>query len=305
MKTINFTILLCLITNLAFSASLLEKIHFASTDTAKVLLKTEDEYTKRWGRFDIECRMQKIGATKEELLAFISEQVQEWTPREKELILRDVAKVDSMARAEKLNLPFPDDIYLINIKGTENSKGEGFAYTRRNFIALNANEELVIHELFHILSRNAPELRAQLYASIGFKLMPELILPQEMKDMQVLNPDAPIIDNYITVKKDGISIDCAAWTYTNEPYHGGKRYSYKQEGLILLNDKKEIAYENGKAVIYKLDEVTEYWEQIGKNTLYTDQPDEILAVNFVHLILGRTKLKSPWVVEKMKEILKK
>jgi hypothetical protein len=112
-------------------------------------------------------------------------------------------------------------------------------------------------------------------------MMPELKLPQEMKDFQILNPDSPLIDSYITVKKEGVSIDCAMYPYAEEDYHGGFRLSYKKRGFIRLNDKKEITYDkDGKPVIYSVDEVTGFYEQVGENTSYIDQPEEILAVNF-------------------------
>ncbi len=45
-------------------------------------------------------------------------------------------------------------------------------------------------------------------------------------------------------------------------------------------------------------------DQIGQNTKYTIHPDEILADNFVHLILQTEKLASPRIVEQMGERLK-
>jgi hypothetical protein len=46
-------------------------------------------------------------------------------------------------------------------------------------------------------------------------------------------------------------------------------------------------------------------EQIGQNTKYTIHPDEILADNFVHLVLQTEKLDSPQIVEKMRERLRR
>jgi hypothetical protein len=297
----------CVFTISISAQPLRERIRFASIDTAKVLLLTEDVYTKNWGRFDIESRMQKNGSTKEELLTFISEEcVQEWTIEEEEAAVNAINKLDSVMNIQQLDLPFPDEIYFIRDKITKDWKGEGCAYTRRNFTVLNTRESLIFHELFHILSRNNKDFRSQLYSIIGFNMMEEeLLLPQDMKDLQLLNPDSPIIDSYITVKKDGVSIDCAMWPYSSESYHGGFRFKYKKKGLIQLNNKKEIACgEDGKPIIYSIEEVTGFYEQVGENTKYIDQPEEILAVNFQLLISGERNLKSPWLIEKMKETMK-
>ena len=51
------------------------------------------------------------------------------------------------------------------------------AYTRQNFIVLaqglfdapeSALEDIFIHELFHILSRNNPDMAERIYNTIGF-----------------------------------------------------------------------------------------------------------------------------------------
>lgn len=46
-----------------------------------------------------------------------------------------------------------------------------------------------------------------------------------------------------------------------------------------------------------------YRERIGENTNYIIHPDEILADNFVHLVMRTSDLKSPEIVEQMRSIL--
>ena len=56
--------------------------------------------------------------------------------------------------------------------------------------------------------------------------------------------------------------------------------------------------------LYKEEELQDLYEQIGQNTDYTIHPEEILADNFSYLFLGVTEMESPWIIEKMKKILK-
>jgi hypothetical protein len=49
---------------------------------------------------------------------------------------------------------------------------------------------IVAHESFHVLSRNAPELRDRLYAVIGFQPCREIVFPEALAARKITNPDA-------------------------------------------------------------------------------------------------------------------
>jgi hypothetical protein len=51
--------------------------------------------------------------------------------------------------------------------------------------------------------------------------------------------------------------------------------------------------------------VPAFYEKIGKNTQYIIHPDEILADNFVHLMMGNQNLATPRIVERMGRMLGK
>ena len=57
----------------------------------------------------------------------------------------------------------------------------------------------LIHELFHIRNQNNPTLRYKLYNSLGFHHCNEIILPSELLNKKITNPDAPRLDVYINV----------------------------------------------------------------------------------------------------------
>lgn len=50
-------------------------------------------------------------------------------------------------------------------------------------------------------------------------------------------------------------------------------------------------------------EVADFHAQIGRNTKYIIHPDEVLADNFVHLVLGDEKLASPEIVVGMQNVV--
>ncbi|MEZ5024756.1 MAG: hypothetical protein R2728_16140, partial [Chitinophagales bacterium] len=158
--------------------SLTDIVKFASVEEANKLLTQEDEYTNSWSQFDIDSRMQQQNSSKEELFDFISKQTIAWTAEEKNEVLDIFKSIDAEISKQGYTIKFPDDIYFI--KTTLEEEGGAEAYTRANYVVLKEKllsqskdqlKMIIIHELFHVLSRNNPEFRKELYELIGFNLM--------------------------------------------------------------------------------------------------------------------------------------
>ena len=66
-----------------------------------------------------------------------------------------------------------------------------------------------------------------------------------------------------------------------------------------------VATENddGTPVVFSPLQLSNFREQIGSNTNYIIHPEEILAENFRHLVLGTKSLPNPEIIEKMKRII--
>ena len=67
---------------------------------------------------------------------------------------------------------------------------------------------------------------------------------------------------------------------------------------------------DGKTVIYDLDDATDFYNLVGRNTGYVINPEECLADNFSIAVNGfqpsprRQELPNPEIVEKIREALK-
>jgi hypothetical protein len=59
-----------------------------------------------------------------------------------------------------------------------------------------------------------------------------------------------------------------------------------------------------KPMLVDIQQVSGFFEQVGKNTEYIIHPEEILADNFASLVLGQRNLPSPEVMEMIQAILK-
>lgn len=294
------------------SEKLADKIKFATIEKANVLLTQEDDFTKSWSQFDIDSRMHKKNSSKEELFDFITKQTREWKIEEKNKIVGIFESIDKQIEKQGIKINFPDEIYLV--KTTANEEGGAEGYTRASYIILKEDflsppnaglKETIVHELFHILSRNNPEFRKEMYQIIGFNLMNDVSYPENLKAFRITNPDAPQVDSYINLKVGGQSKDCTMVLYSNKEYSGGDFFNYLNVGFLSLtgDSVKTIEYQNGKAVIYSFQQVTGFFEQVGKNTQYIIHPEEILADNFAFAILNKSGLPDQDIVNEIKKKL--
>jgi hypothetical protein len=296
------------------SEPLVDIIKFASVEKARTLLSKEDTYTQRWSQFDIDSRMKTKGSSREELFEFMKLQTRAWTNEEKNKIITICSEIDDQIQKQKLELNFPEEIYFV--KTTAEEEGGAAGYTRGNYIVLkddllsqpeSALRKTVIHEFFHILTRNNPEFRKEMYGIIGFHMMNEVAYPQNLKAYRITNPDAPQTDSYISLEVGGESKNCMMILYANQDYVDGDFFKYLNVGFLSLagDSIKIIEYKDDQPLIYSIKEVSGFFEQVGRNTQYIIHPEEIMAENFVFAILQDKELPNPEIVEEIKKKLRR
>ena len=277
---------------------------FTSFSNSITKLTNHDEFTNRWSKFDIDVRLNKQNGNKNELFQYISTQALQWSESEKIKVDSVMQSINKDIKHLMLNIDYPNSIFFIKTTGEEEGNASG--YTRSNCLILNDEtliwgfqelKNIIIHELFHIISRNNLSFREKMYEVIGFKVIKEISFPQSLIDFKVTNPDAPMINSYINLSNGEESKDYALITYSKKEFNGGSLFDYVTFGFIKLQDLN-----NGVKVpiIYVDGDFTNFFEQIGNNTGYIIHPDEILADNFVFLLNENNNLPSQWVVDKMK-----
>ena len=314
----NLTLLTLLISTLMTNAckaqSIADNVKFASVEKANELLLQEDNFTMSWSKFDIDSRMHKPNSTKEELLQYITTQTREWTSEEKERMTSIFKSIEKLIAEQGFVVDFPKEIYFV--KTTTQEEGGAGGYTRGSYVVLNeempaGSEEdlksIIVHELFHVLTRHSPEFREQMYGIIGFHIMNDVPYPKELKPYRITNPDAPQVDSYIKLDVDGSSKDCMMILYSKSDYVDGSFFKYLNIGFLSLtgDDIKIPEYGDQGPVIYSMQEVSGFFEQVGKNTQYIIHPEEILADNFTYTILNKEGLPNAEIVDKIREKLKK
>lgn len=285
-------------------------LHYIDANEARTLLSKEDATTRQWSRFDYEARLGKKGGTRQELMCFIADQARDWSKEDKQRMQEAADSLNSHIKALNLSLTLPQEIRIL--KTTMAEEGGAGGYTRMDYIVVEEQiarmkpqqaSYLLAHELFHVLTRNNPDFREKMYKLIGFNIVPEEFeVPADLRDVVITNPDVNRFDSYARFRIKSEERPCAMLIYANKPYEGGSFFNYLTIGLMPLKDGK-AEQKDGKTVIYGIKDAENFFEQVGRNTNYIINPEEILAENFAFLLTRKPVSGTPELIEKMRQAL--
>jgi hypothetical protein len=152
------------------------------------------------------------------------------------------------------------------------------------------------------LTRENPALREKLYESIGFTKCDEVEFPPELKSRKITNPDAPRNDHAINLRIRGEEVRAVPILFSTAPKYdvnrGGAFFNYLQMSFLQIPRTPD-----SQPILAGPEEVSGFFEEVGRNTNYIIHPEEILADNFALLILDERNVPSPEILEKMRLIL--
>ena len=283
-------------------------VRFATPGEGAEILGRKDDFIQRLSAFDRAARVKTDrSVSEEEFLQFVKKNVLTWNEAEQAKVEAAIAKIRPALDALPLSLP--KIVNLVKTTGAE--EGRAF-YTRDTAIIMPEKEideadaglleKTIAHELFHILSRQNPALREKLYQSIGFTKCDEVEFPSELRSRKITNPDAPRNDHAISVRIHGEKVHAVPILFSKtEKYdviRDGEFFNYLQLRFLQLSGRAAT-----QPVLAAPEEVSGFFEQVGRNTNYIIHPEEILAENFALLILDERNAPSPEVLEKMRRIL--
>lgn len=284
--------------------------HFASPSEAAEILSRKDEFVQRLSDFDRAARVKTDKSVSEaEFLRFVKANVSSWTNAERTKVEEAVGEI--RPSLEDLPLTLPKTISFVKTTGGEEG---GAFYTRDTAIVFPESQlrvatskqlrKTIAHELFHILSRENPVIREALYEAIGFQKCPEVNFPTQLQRRKITNPDAPRNDHSIRLRLDGMEIVAVPILFSStEKYdvsRGGEFFNYLEfRFLVLQNGDSSRASD----ALTAPENVSGFFEQVGRNTDYVIHPEEILAENFALLVLNDQNVKSPEILQRIRAIL--
>lgn len=195
---------------------------------------------------------------------------------------------------------FPDTLLLL--KTAAKHYGPSVYYTREKTIIFPYNEleaaeessflAVVYHELFHVYSRNNLKKKAELYELIGFEhLESDPVYPAELDARVLLNPDG--VDDRWAVRlpsgdnESELFLPLIVSRYPNFIPGRPQFFNYLDFGLYPLLQQADGSYHVSNAGGSPSPELMKaYLDKIGRNTQYIIHPDEILADNFMLLMMA-------------------
>lgn len=289
---------------------------FATMEEGKKILTERDDFVSRLSPFDRAARLKTDKEVSETAyLEFVGRNVLDWRPEEKAAV--QSALVEIQPKLDELSLLFPRTIYFVKTTGNEEGDAE---YTRGNAIVLPRSvlekskqaslPALIAHELFHIFSRYNPETRDKLYALIGFQPCGEITFPPTLAPVKLTDPDAPSNDHCIQLKTGDRNIWAIPILFSQSPHYnlqkGGEFFEYLRVGLLVVERKEtgSATYDPAHPKLLAFDQVSGFYEQVGRNTEYIVHPEEILADNFSLLVLQKKDVRSPDLLQKIDSVLR-
>ena len=286
-------------------------------DHARTLLTTQDAFVEAQSRFDrqarVKVRFDVAPVTLPMYLDYVSSQVLAWSPAEIGDLQVIIAALTH--RLAPLNLPLPPLVHLVKTTGLEERYT---AYTRRNDVIVLPEsvvaggpglERVITRQLFHILSRHHPVVRARLYGMVNYRVMANPVAPPAvpwgptgalLSDLRITTPETPALDIFINMLvpatpggEEGSSLtrSLVPVLIATGPYEGGNLADYAQWLFMAVQQDETgqlapllgtkglpLMYESGPLL-------AQYLALVGRN--FTSQiayPDEILAQNFVLVV---------------------
>lgn len=285
---------------------------FATVQQGRDALGKRDAFIEQMSVTDRQVRM---GAAEDpgeaKLLEFVSREVIAWDDESRSQFTDAIKSLDQPL--SQFPLPPLETVLLIRTTGKEES---GAAYTRGTVVVLPVGhrapkDKLIAHELFHVISRNFPELRDKLYARIGFRRSGRIDLPGELGPRKLTNPDAPAIEHVIDVKlSEGQSVTVTPVLYASRPYDPEANMTIfsnmeakLMEVMPIVGKQFAARMEGGKPIMHEL-ATPDYLRQVGRNSRSIFHPEEILADNFATLVVGSGLRIDSWVQDAIEEEFK-
>lgn len=284
---------------------------FASLEEGQQLMRNRTLFHDQIAESTLAFFLQKKGGTLEEYIEYSAEQVLEFTPEEEQRVNDTLDWLQEQLEKHGLALPDPGTITFVKSTGEEALGSAGYTSEGSVFLAWftympeyyndEMFRELVVHELSHCLSRKFPEYRESLYSLIHFRVLDEDIeVPEYIRNQIIANPDVEHHDSCATFTVGGEKKDCYLVFLTDSVFEkpGDNFFSGMYSGVVPLDGSR----------IYRVEEVDDFWDVVGRNTDYVEDPEELTAVNLalaiLHLDEGYGDFKNPEILEGIADWLK-
>lgn len=225
--------------------------------------------------------------------AYLQSQVSTFSGEEANMIKQVWNRVLEDVMSVNTSLIMP--VNMVKIK--TDHYGPNVFYTRGNTIFIPENmldsfqEEIIypvmLHEYWHVLSEERPQLKEKLYEIFGFtKHGLKLTFPKEFKSQLLTNPDGADLHYAISLSDGSWLMPVIYSRYLRfEPVRVNfmghlsmEIVKFGSDGIVVNPLKEKDAV--------RAAEMQQFFNSIGDNTQYIIHPDEIVADNFMLAVMA-------------------
>lgn len=289
------------------------EVVFAGQAAGAAALSAEDEWLAATSDFHRAATMGVAPpVTRERFREYLAGAALAWAPEQRARWRTALAAL--APKLEALRVRLPAAVLLVQTTGGDSANAP---YTRGNAVFLpigsthlksHTDEELLAHELFHIVSRNDPALADRLYALFGFQRAAQLEWPSAWADIRIANPDAPHNRHVFRVAGEGASKAVmpvlVARTTSLKP--GESFFDVMDVRLLVVEPgaagqpTRAVPGPDGAPAWLPLG-TPRYLEATAANTRYIIHPEEAAADNFAFLLSGR-RVADPGLLRRFGEV---
>ena len=284
---------------------------FATIEEGQQLMRDRTLFHEQITESTLAFFLQSKEGTLEDYIEYSAEQVMAFTPEEEQRVNDTLLWLQDQLERHNLSLPDPGEITFVKTTCMEALGSAGytsggtiflgwFTYTPEYYTD-DMFHELVVHELSHCLSRLYPEYQEALYSLIHFTVLDQDIeVPEMIREQIIANPDVEHHNSYAAFTIDGEQKDCYLVFLTDSVF--------EKEGDTFFDGMYSGVVPLGSDRVYRVEEVEDFWDVVGRNTGYVEDPEELmatcLAFAILHLDDGYDGFASPEILQGIVDYLK-
>jgi hypothetical protein len=266
------------------------RVVFANRDLTAELLTAHDAFYEQLSPLDRQIlAISNAPIGKVALDARLNASALDWTPSEIQQLRTSLTQADQAATASHVTFRLPETIYLAKESAAIYS---GSPYTRCSAVFLPGPQPagVLIHELYHVMSRYNPQIRAALYALVGYRPCRVSLssVGADLKDIVITNPDTDAFGETCITLPDAVGkpVRYVPLIIGNGPYDGTPEgwTTILDPILVALHDNRPVVI-NGKTTYRELIS-PDYMRAVGSNGRGEPfHPEELIAVNLQQALI--------------------
>ena len=291
------------------------KLRLATVQEGRAVVSKRDTFVQQMGDLERSIRLRVAHpVTVEMFLEQSAQRVQEWSAEDRGRLEQVFLRVQPLL--QKWQLPWPREILLVRTDdglefGLPHCRGPAVLLSRR-FVHSSTSHlsKVLVHELFHVLSSTHPDWRQQMYPLIGFTPCRPVDYPESISARRLTNPDAPWANAVMKLPLDGRLQSFVPLLYSRIGMEqaGNVRnldqvMEFRMMAVEPTADGWQPALHQGQPRLLRPAELPNFYDKIGRNTTYIIHPEEILAENFVLLMMANEQVATPQILADFRAFL--